>query len=276
MNSPISALPIPYPELNEVLDQLVGRIRVALDSNLVGAYLQGSFALGDFDEHSDVDFIIVLDRQLTAGQVESLQTIHGRIFALECPWAQHLEGSYFPKDILRSMPNQGEQLWYLDHGAQRLIQSDHCNSIVVRWTLRNYGLTLTGPAPESLIEPIPVLLLRREIFATINEWGQEILANPERYNNRFYQGFIVLNYCRMLRDLIEGDLSSKRTGAEWAKRNLDPSWAGLIDRAWDGRPDPARSVREPADPNDFMGMLAFVRYVIRRSGLVAVDIGLEQ
>jgi hypothetical protein len=276
MNSPTSALPTPYPELNDVLDQLVGSIRVALEGNLVGAYLQGSFALGDFDEHSDVDFIIVLDRGLTAGQVESLQTIHGRIFALECPWAQHLEGSYFPKDILRSMPNQGEHLWYLDHGAQRLIQSDHCNSIVVRWTLRNYGLTLTGPAPESLIEPIPVLLLRREIFATINEWGQEILAKPERYNNRFYQGFIVLNYCRMLRDLIKGDLSSKRTGAEWAKRNLDPSWAGLIDRAWDGRPDPARSVREPADPDDFMGMLAFVRYVIRRSGLVAAGIGLEQ
>jgi hypothetical protein len=80
----------------------------------------------------------------------------------------------------------------------------------------------------------------------------------------------------MLRDLIEGDLSSKRTGAEWAKRNLDPSWVGLIDRAWDGRPDPARSVREPADPDDFMGMLAFVRYVIRRSGLVAAGIGLEQ
>jgi hypothetical protein len=71
-----------------------------------------------------------------------------------------------------------------------------------------------------------------------------------------------------------GDLSSKRTGADWAKRNLDPSWAGLIDRAWDGRPDPARSVREPADPDDFREMLAFVEYVIERSGLVAPDIGL--
>jgi len=276
MNSTTSTPPTPYPELNEVLNQLVASIQGALHNNLVGAYLQGSFAIGDFDEHSDVDFIIILDRELTAGQVESLQAIHGRIFALECPWAQHLEGSYFPKEILRNMIRPEAQLWYLDHGARSLIQSDHCNTIVVRWTLRNYGVTLAGPTPDSMIDPIPIIHLKREIFATINDWGQEILADPERYNNRFYQGYIVLNYCRMLRDLMLGDLSSKRAGADWAKKNLDPSWAGLIDRAWDGRPDPARSVREPADPDDFKSMLAFVMYVIERSKYVASDIGLDE
>jgi len=195
---------------------------------------------------------------------------------LECPWAQHLEGSYFPKEILRNMIRPEAQLWYLDHGARSLIQSDHCNTIVVRWTLRNYGVILAGPTPDSMIDPIPIIHLKREIFATINDWGQEILADPERYNNRFYQGYIVLNYCRMLRDLMLGDLSSKRAGADWAKKNLDPSWAGLIDRAWDGRPDPARSVREPADPDDFKSMLAFVMYVIERSKYVASDIGLDE
>jgi hypothetical protein len=46
---------------------------------------------------------------------------------------------------------------------------------------------------------------------------------------------------------------------------LDPSWAGLIDRAWDGRPNPALSVRQPADPADFRSTLEFVRYAIGAS-----------
>jgi hypothetical protein len=99
----------------------------------------------------------------------------------------------------------------------------------------------------------------------MTDWGREILAGPDRYNNRFYQTFIVLSYCRMLHDLIRGYPGSKREGAEWAKSVLDPSWIDLIDRAWGGRPDPARKVREPADPADFERTLEFVEYVIREA-----------
>ena len=49
--------PTPYQDLNVVLTRLVGGVQTALGATFVGAYLQGSFAVGDFDEHSDVDFI---------------------------------------------------------------------------------------------------------------------------------------------------------------------------------------------------------------------------
>ncbi len=51
-------------------------------------------------------------------------------------------------------------------------------------------------------------------MATIHDWGQEILSRPDHFNNRFYQGFIVLNYCRMLHDLHRGFPGSKLAGAE--------------------------------------------------------------
>ena len=107
---------------------------------------------------------------------------------------------------------------------------------------------------------IPVASLRREILSTARDWGREILSRSQRFANRFYQGYIVLEHCRMLRDLHAGEPGSKRAGADWAKAHLDPRWAGLIDRAWDCRPDPARSVREAADPGDFELTLGFVRY----------------
>jgi predicted nucleotidyltransferase len=38
-----------------VLGELVSGARAVLGSNFAGAYLQGSFAVGDADEQSDVD-----------------------------------------------------------------------------------------------------------------------------------------------------------------------------------------------------------------------------
>jgi predicted nucleotidyltransferase len=38
----------------------VKRARLILGANFFGAYLQGSFALGDADLHSDCDFLVVM------------------------------------------------------------------------------------------------------------------------------------------------------------------------------------------------------------------------
>ncbi|HEY6411784.1 MAG TPA: aminoglycoside adenylyltransferase domain-containing protein [Ktedonobacteraceae bacterium] len=252
--------PTPYSKLNRVLQDVVDSVQAVLSTNFVGASLQGSFAVGDFDLHSDVDFIMVTEEELSEEEVHGLQAVHERIYGLDIAWAQHLEGSYFPREVLRDSAHSGGQLWYLDHGSRSLIQSAHCNTVVVRWVVREHGITLAGPAPALLVDPIPVETLREHIMATIQDWGQEILAHPDPYNNRFYQGYIVLSYCRMLHDLHRGFPGSKLAGAEWAKANLDPCWKGLIDRAWNGRPDPAVSVRQRAEPKDFKETLEFVQY----------------
>jgi len=93
-------------------------------------------------------------------------------------------------------------------------------------------------------------------------YGQQILDDPAHWSNRFYQGFIVLSYCRMLHDLHTGRPGTKRQGAEWAKQHLDPAWRPLIDGAWATRPDPARQVREPADPQAYQSTLQLVAQVM--------------
>lgn len=264
----------PFPELNVVLRELVSSVREILGDNFAGAYLQGSFAVGGFDEHSDCDFVIVTNRELSDSDVLKLQSMHRRIYGLGVEWAKHLEGSYVPKMILKDYAHCGKQLWYLNHGHKELVRSGHCNTAVVRWILREKGVILSGPKPSMLIDPIPVDFLRREMYSEITEWGQEILANPQRFNNRFYQTFIVLAYCKMLYDLHTGEVRSKRAGAEWAKRHLDPSWSGLIDRTWAGRPNPAVSVQQPGDASDFQRTLEFIIEVTRKAELLAVRLGI--
>lgn len=45
----------------------------------------GSFAVGDADAHSDVDFVVVTNDDVTGEECEGLQTLHERIYALETP-----------------------------------------------------------------------------------------------------------------------------------------------------------------------------------------------
>jgi|GEM_PF-3730079 len=42
---------LPYPDLAPVLTELVASLRRLLGDDFVGAYLQGSLAIGDFDVH---------------------------------------------------------------------------------------------------------------------------------------------------------------------------------------------------------------------------------
>src|SRR5207248_7732979 len=88
-------------ELNAILREFVESVRAILGDNFCGAYLQGSFALGDADEDSDVDFIIVTHDEVTDAQLHALRDMHRRIYELPSPWAQHLEGSYVTKERLR-------------------------------------------------------------------------------------------------------------------------------------------------------------------------------
>src|SRR5215211_1526133 len=84
----------PYPELREVLHTFVEAIQAELTENLIGVYLVGSLASGDFDLDSDVDFLVVTNTELTETNRKSLQEIQGNIHAMDCYPAKHLEGSY--------------------------------------------------------------------------------------------------------------------------------------------------------------------------------------
>ena len=254
--------PTRFPELNAILQDLTQSVEVILGPQFVGAYLQGSLAGPDADEHGDVDFVVVTTQAPENAELEALQTMHARIFDGSVRWAKHLEGSYFPQNVLRQFNPNHAPLWYLDNGSRQLVQDRHDDTRVVRWVLRDHGITLKGPSPTALIDPIHPNDLRLEVFEVMHEWGQEILANPEARNNGWFQPYAVLSYCRMLHTLQTGRVASKRAGAVWGQTHLEPRWHGLIERALAQRPNQYDKVHRPADPEDFSRTLAFIRYAL--------------
>jgi predicted nucleotidyltransferase len=267
-----------YPELDEVLRDHAARLREALGECLIGVYLQGSLAIGDFDLTSDVDFVVVTADALSDSQVGLVQAVHDQTYGQDNRWVKHIEYSFFPKSLLDqpSSPyspdgraeDTDRELWYFDNGSDSIERSGHDNSLVVRWTLREKGIAVIGPPATSLLSPVPTDALRTEIRNTLIGWGRELLADPGPYRNRFYQAFLVLNYCRMLQDLDEGRVTSKLDGANWAKAKLDPRWVPLIDFCWSERQDTEIHVSQAAVPAVFDEVLAFVEYSV---GIASAD-----
>jgi hypothetical protein len=264
--------PTLLPELNEVLAALVGGQRAILGDDLVGVYLQGSFAAGGGDQSSDVDWVAAIREPLTGEQVSLLQALAVRLFALPSTWAQHLEGSYITVEALRRLGDTPGQHWYLDNGSVTMERSDHDNTLVVRWQLHEHGVTLYGPPVATLTDLVDPDDLRHEVRAVFRDWAADFTADPPRINSRWYQQFVVISYCRMLQTMQEGGIFSKPAGVQWGLAHLDPSWHDLIRRAWKERQEDIwAKVWQPADPAEVERTLAFVRYAIDLSDRLPAD-----
>jgi hypothetical protein len=259
----------PYPELREVLNTFVDAIQAELAENLVGVYLVGSLASGDFDLDSDVDFLVVTNTELTERNRISLQEIQVKIQAMDCYPAKHLEGSYISIADLNDWGSVGEKkLDYFDNGSTTFEESIHDNQWHVRWILRERGITLIGPKPETILQAIPLDKLSNEIKATMllvmKLFEEEIDRPLSFFNSRFGQAFAVLTYCRMLHTLQTGTVQSKKAGVTWARQFVEPRWVKIIDQAWQQREGVRFGVKigQRAERTLLYETLEFIKYAV--------------
>jgi hypothetical protein len=259
----------PYPELREVLNTFVDAIQAELAENLVGVYLVGSLASGDFDLDSDVDFLVVTNTELTERNRKSLQEIQVKIQAMDCYPAKHLEGSYISIADLNDWGSVGEkQLDYFDNGSTTFEESIHDNQWHVRWILRERGITLIGPKPETILQAIPLDKLSNEIKATMllvmKLFEEEIDRPLSFFNSRFGQSFAVLTYCRMLHTLHTETVQSKKACVTWARQFVEPRWVKIIDQAWQEREGVRFGVKigQRAERTLLYETLEFIKYAL--------------
>jgi len=259
----------PYPELREVLTIFVAEVQAELVKNLVGIYLVGSLASGDFDSDSDVDFLVVINTDLTPANTQNLQDIQRKIHQMDCYPARHLEGSYITLLDLNDWHIVGKKkLYYFDNGSTSYEWSVHDNNWHVRWILRERGIPLVGPEPETLLPPIPIDELRGEVKASmhiIKQFFEESLDQPLNFfNSQFGQSFVVLTCCRILHTLRIGEVQSKKAGAIWAQQAVDPAWRNFIECAWADREGVrfGAKIGQRADEKLLGETLVFIEYAI--------------
>lgn len=243
--------PTPYAEVNTLLQMLLAQIQMVLRERLVGLYLRGSLAQGDFDPaSSDIDFLAVTDDDLPAALIDRLAEMHATLSASNYPYAQRLEGAYVSRAALRRYdPANALHPTFNTDSPFQLEQHDS-SWVLQRAIVREHGIVVWGPPPQTLIDPVAPQDLRAALCDHLHTWWQSRLDAPEWMRPRDYQAYTILTMCRALYTLEHGALCTKPQAAAWA-RAAYPHWQPLIEHALAWRADHA--------PDDVTATMAFLR-----------------
>jgi predicted nucleotidyltransferase len=263
--------PTPHSEVNALLQELLESVKDILGSHFIGMYLEGSLANGDFDQdRSDIDFVVVTDEDLSEDAYLTLQAMHTRINQIGTGWAIQIEGSYISRHALRRFDPEHARYPNIERGIGEPLKMVYHDEpwIVHRYILRESGITLTGPDPKTLIDPVSSNDLRRAMLPLLHGWVSPMLNDPNEIVRRGYpSSYIVLTLCRILYTLQFGDVVSKPKAARWVKETVSERWETLIDRIW-----VERQYNQPLAPDtDAMNQtLDFLRYALERGQQVEI------
>jgi hypothetical protein len=185
--------------------------------------------------------------------------MHDRLAQIDSPWAIQLEGSYISRHAIRRYDPVHALHPNIERGeGERLKMAVHDEAWNIhRYVLCERGITLLGPAPHTLIDPVSPDDLRRAMRPMLAGWLPELLKNPDLMSFRGYQCYIVLSICRILYTIHLGAVASKPVAARWAQETLDVQWTPLIESALYGRLHGGELL-----PEDVAGTLDLIRYAL--------------
>lgn len=206
--------PTPYPDINTTLCALRSALTDLLGPRLIGIYLYGSLATGDFDpETSDIDFCVVTT-DLVTDLAEQLEAVHTAMWTSADAWPKKLEGAYVDALQIRAHRSKGDPVPCVNEERFYLapLGSDW---IIQRHVIREHGIVICGPDPTTLIDPVSPDQLRGSVRAYLADWWRPMLDDSDRLNDPGYRTYAVLSMCRARYTLKFGQIASKRQSAEW-------------------------------------------------------------
>ena len=250
-----------------MLDALLSGIRDALRENLVGVYLRGSLALGDFiPATSDIDVLAVTEQPVDAAEFATLAALHTRLAAVSNPYANRMEIAYIDRTAVKRFESgvrhptlgQGEALAWSEHRD---------NWIVERWTVRACGVTLFGPDPRTLIAPIAWREVRAAVRRRLRDWADwaDQPDDPDWRLPRSHKAYVVETMCRALCTLACNTLPSKPRAVAWALATLPDPWRSTVERSRAWRTDTT------LDPATVPEVMRFVRWATSDDALLVGD-----
>jgi predicted nucleotidyltransferase len=250
----------PHPDIDVLLDKFSMEGKAILGRRLVGIYLHGSLAYGDFNPHtSDIDFLVVTDKPLPEETFFALKGMHASLFASGLAWSQKLEGAYIPKDDLRRHDPAHAPVPWLGVDGHFALETLGSDWILQRWILREKGVVISGPPLAGLIDPVSPQDLRQAVRENLQEWWSPPFPSPQRFLSREYQAYAILTMCRSLYMLDHGRVASKPAAARWAMQALGEPWHTLI--SWAVTPSPG------VEDDRLEGMIGLILFTLGKWGL---------
>lgn len=220
-------------KVTELLDGLTKETAVIFRESLVGLYVRGSLATGDFDpETSDVDVLVILDKRVDDDAFRRIEEMHRQLVTLHPRYGPWLEAAYVDRAAIRSFTPglrhptlvRRQSLEWHPHGCQWLL--DYV-------TTRECGIALLGPDASSLIDPIPPDRIKSTIRERLREWigWASNPVNPDWQLPNSHKSYVVATMCRALYALECDVLASKVRLTKWAIETLPEPWRTTVERS---------------------------------------------
>jgi predicted nucleotidyltransferase len=219
--------PTPYPDINILLKTLVSHIGTLLHSQLVGVYLYGSLVWGDFDETlSDIDLMVATTTPLNAEVFKALEQLHMEFITDHPRWKERIEIAYISVAALQTFKVESSHIAVISPGEPFHLKPAGIDWLINWYMVREKGVTLFGPAPDTLIPPIS----KAEFIEAVREQAKGWEHYIHQMRRRAAQAYGILTLCRALYACTFGEQVSKRHAALWAAEAL-PEWSEVIRNA---------------------------------------------
>jgi len=219
--------PTPYAEVNELVALLLAQIKSIFGQKLVGLYLYGSLVTGDFDpECSDIDLVAALSSDIDEQECDQLRKMHNDFAQQHRQWDDRIEVVYLSANALQTYRSQISQIAVISPGESLYVREAGSDWLLNWYIVREKGMTLFGPSPKLLIDPIS----QEEVLSTTREEAKSWREWIKYTRRRGAQAFAILTMCRAFYTLKEGGVVSKKRAATWAEKEW-PEWSSLIQRA---------------------------------------------
>lgn len=219
--------PTSYPHVNDFLEILLSQLRNILGDKLIGLYVHGSLVKGDFDDDiSDIDLMAATSSVIDESDFNALQKMHNDLVAAHQQWIDRLEIAYMSLRALNTFKTETSKIGIISPG-EPFQMIDAGKDWLLNWYfVREYGVTLFGPRPDTIIEPTS----RAEFIQTVKEQAAAWRLYIKKAQSRLFQAYAILTMCRSLYSVTHGEQVSKIQAARWAEQEL-PEWAWLIRNA---------------------------------------------
>ncbi len=220
--------PTSYSHINELLDNLLSQLQHVLEKKLIGLYLYGSLVLGDFDPTiSDIDLVAALSSDIDEKEFEALQKMHTALATTRKEWDDRIEVCYISVTALKTVRSRTSQIANISPGEPFHRRESRKEWLTDWYLVREKGVTLFGPPPKTLIEPISKEEFLQAVTDQTKAWREWI---HDIQHNRKSQAYAILTMCRALYAYKNGEQVSKKQAAMWAEKEL-PQWSSVIKKA---------------------------------------------
>lgn len=217
-----------FKDVHELLKTLVSRANSILDTDLIGIYVYGSLVWGDFNhEHSDVDVMMVTKKEISSEQFQNLEDMHNALIAQFPTWHDRIEIAYVPIYLLKNFKHSTGKISVISPGEPFNIKEAGKDWLINYYLIQNNSLTLYGPKPQDIIEPISDTEFLHNVKAQAIEWKEWIEHTKDSIG---YQYYAVLTICRAFYVLNIGKQPSKKVAGKWMLEKF-PKWHDLIKSA---------------------------------------------